>query len=244
MSSKISVSLEDTLHIKHLIRCRVSAHCLILKASSKYFATLLERKYVKGAQNKITVNGIDGHTLKAIVNYCYKGRVEVNELNEDIAFKIIAAASRMGLCDVKQSVNQYWNYKLSEENCLAILAKADTYSLEKLREKALTFCAMEFDHLPISEKLNFDGKTLADLLKWEKFRVSEEEIFTFVVTWVEHKEKYRSKLVPHILELIRLKHMTSEVSCRKYSHTKENLCTETFPCGLHYGFTFKCESNH
>lgn len=180
-----------------------------MMAFSKFFSALLGPNFAEGSQDKVTLDDIDGVTLQAIVNYCYNRCIVVNEANVD---RIIAAASAMAFPDIEEIVGQYWSTKLNVENCLEILAKSDTYSLQTLRKKALIYCAMEFDRLPSPDKLQIDGRVLQKLLKCEEFCVSEEKIFTFVVTWVEQNEKDRARFVQEILKMIRLKHITSRVN--------------------------------
>lgn len=179
-----------------------------MMAINKYFSALLGPSFVEGSQEKVTLDEIDGETLEAIVKYCYTRRIEVNDANDD---QIIAAASAMEFPDIGEIVGQYWSTKLNAGNCLEILTKADIYSLQTLKRKALIFCAMEFDHLPSHDKLKIDGRVLQELLKCEEIKITEEKIFVFVVTWVEQNEKYRAKFVQEILKLIRLKHITSRV---------------------------------
>lgn len=149
---------------------------------------------------------IDGITLKAIIDYCYTDRIEINADNAD---DILDAASRMEFPAIEEMVGQFWCDNLTVENCIETLAKADQYCLMVLWQKALQFCGANFDKLPLPNMLNMDVGILRKLLAET---VTEMQILDYVEQWLQHNVFGREKFAPSILKLIRLKHFTSKVS--------------------------------
>lgn len=178
-----------------------------MSASSKYFEALFGPDYKEGAENQVTLN-IEKETLKAIIDYCYTGRIEINADNAD---DILDAASSTGIIALEEMVGEFWCDHLEIENCVEILTMADKYYLTKLWQKALQFCGRNFDKLPSPDILSIDESILRKLLALDEITVAEEQIFDYVVKWLQQNEKVRAKFVPAMLKLIRLKHITSQV---------------------------------
>lgn len=180
---------------------------MVMSASSKYFEALLGPHYKEGTENKITLS-INGVTLKAIIDYCYTGRIEIHADNAD---DILDAASRVELIALEETVGQFWCDNLNLENCIEKLTKADKYFLTNLWQKALQFCGRYFDKLPLPDMLNIDESILRKLLALDEVALTEEQIFGSVVKWLQQNAVKRAKFVPALLKLIRLKHISSQV---------------------------------
>lgn len=157
----------------------------------------------------MTLDGIDGLTLKAIVDYCYDGHIDITAENAD---NILHAASSMEFPAIEEMVGRFWWSQLGIQNCIEILEKAEQYCLMDLWQKALQFFGANFHKLPLDELLNVGERILRKMLAFDEIAVTEEQIFDFVVTWVQRNEKERAEFVPAILKMIRLKHFTPKVS--------------------------------
>lgn len=180
---------------------------MVMSASSKYFEALLGPNYKEGTESKVTLN-INGEMLKAIIDYCYTGRIDIVAENAD---DILDAASGLELIGLEEMVGKFWCDNLKIENCIEELTKADKYFLTKLWQKALQFCARNFAKLPVPDMLDIDESILRKLLACDEIATTEEQIFECVVKWLQRNAVERAKFVPALLKLIRLKHITSQV---------------------------------
>lgn len=146
--------------------------------------------------------------MQAIVNYCFSGRIEICANNAD---DILDAAASMEFPALEGMVSEFWCSRLSVENCVETLAKADQYNLTYLWEETLQFCATNFDKIPVCDMMDMDVAIFEKLIAFDKIAVIEDRIFECVVNWLHRNEK-RAKFAPTILKLIRLKHISPTVN--------------------------------
>lgn len=180
-----------------------------MRASNEYFAALLGPNYKEAIKNEVSLNDIDGKTLKAIVDYCYTNRININADNVD---NLLDAASSMEFPVIEEMIAQFWCTKLNVKNCIEKLMTADRYFLMTLWQKGLQFCAWNFGKLPLPELLNIDEYILRNVLAMDEITVAEEYIFDCIVRWHHQNENEREKFMPAMLKQIRLKHITDKVN--------------------------------
>lgn len=92
----------------------------MLAAASKYFSVSLGPQ--EGRINEFVLDGTDGETVKAIVDYCYTGQVDLTEENVG---KLLAIASSVELDCLQADCFQVYAAKLSVTNCVEAFMAAD-----------------------------------------------------------------------------------------------------------------------
>lgn len=191
---------------------RFSIHRLVMMISSQYFRALLGSNFKEGVEKEVSVGGLDGPTLKAIIDYCYTGNMEINE---EYIEKIVSAASWMDLVRIEEKCEKVWREKLSSFNCVETFSLADKYSLTDLREKSLDFICEHFEAVAAGQLQEVGLQYFCEFFKCDRIHALEEHIFQRLIQWVDFDEEARSKYVPELLNLINLKKIATPVRLRR-----------------------------
>lgn len=178
-------------------------------SSSEYFRALLGPNFKEGQEEKLTISDVDGPTLKAIINFCYSGKIQITEEN---IMQIVAAASHMAFDRIEQKCEQLWNESLATSNCLQIFSAADKYSFADLRKKSFDFICEHFEALDAGELQKINATFVSELLKCDQIHAREEFIFQRLAEWASYHETTRFKHVPDLLKSIRLEKISQPVS--------------------------------
>lgn len=187
----------------------IPIHRVILTAVSKYFAASLGPNFVEGKHDEFTVEGVDGETLRVIIEFCYIGHINLTEENVK-TFLIIASSVELDLLEEK--CRAFYNEKLSARNAVEAFMIADKYSYADLRQRALNLICDKFRKVPMVEIQKLDHRQMRDLLKSENINSLEELIFDRVLDWWRNDMKNREAHLPRLLQLIQLKNIDFEVN--------------------------------
>lgn len=109
---------------------------------------------------------------------------------------------------------------MSIENCIEFFVNADKYHLKALRSKALTFVCGHFEVLPIEEIEQMDSKYFQEVLECDLIVSAETIVFDRLVQWMDHNKIESGEVATDMINLIRLAHIPSTVSCRIYFYFK------------------------
>lgn len=180
-----------------------------MAASSQYFEILLGSKFKEGKEDDVTLEGIDGPTLKLIIQFCYTGDIEINEENID---DVILAASSMELLLLEKKCADFWAKRLRFENWVDIYMKADKYTLSELKRKIFQLICESFERVPVDDLARVDQFFFRDVLKYEKIQVPEQILFTRLMQWIAHEPNEREKNVVEFIKFIRLEHLPGQVN--------------------------------
>ena len=110
----------------------IYAHKLLLCGCSQYFNTLFGSHWdtgsdarEPGAINKVHVGGVTHESLKLLVDFMYKGQIEINEEN---AADILVAADLLLMERLKDAICKFMQTIICAANCVFISKLADIYS--------------------------------------------------------------------------------------------------------------------
>lgn len=112
---------------------RVPIHRVVLTAASKYFLALLGPNFEEGSKTEFVLDDTDGETFKAIVDFCYTGRINLTEEN---VTKYLAIASSVQFDLLEEKCWQFYAANLIVANSVSTLIVAEKYSNADLRRKA------------------------------------------------------------------------------------------------------------
>lgn len=185
-----------------------------MAAASQYFEALLGQKFKEGKEDDVTLEGIDGRTLKMIIDFCYTGRINVSDENID---DIILAASSMELVMLERKCSDFWAKRLRFENWVDIYIKADKYSLTDLKAKIFQLICDHFERVPADDLVHVDQCFFRDLMKYERIQVPEQLLFTRFQQWIAYEPIERTKYANEFIKFIRLEHLAGQVNVYELS---------------------------
>ncbi|PIO59218.1 BTB/POZ domain protein, partial [Teladorsagia circumcincta] len=98
---------------------RINAHRVVLAASSNYFEAMFTNKMAGSRVQEIEMVDIEASTLEALVNFCYSGKVKINEIN---VFGILLAADLFLMDKVKNVIGTKEFQHLSTDELVELLS--------------------------------------------------------------------------------------------------------------------------
>lgn len=190
-----------SIHILVLIRIPIHRHILI--AASKYFEALLGPSFYEGDHDEFTLYGVDGATLKMIVDFCYTGHISLTDENVG---KILAIASSVQLDLLEAKCQQFYNNQLSVSNCVQKFS-----SSIDLHPRALDVICESFNILDTRDIQILAPQSLEDVLRCDQIEAPEELIFTRLMQWYQKAKAERKPHMPQLLKFIRLELISTKV---------------------------------
>lgn len=191
-------------------------HRLVMMSSSDYFRARLGPDFEDGKKDEFVISNTDGPTLKAIIGFCYSGKIQISV---DNIMQIIDTASHTGLDRIERKCEQFWIENLQESNCLEIFEAADKYSLKDLRKTSFEFICENFEALDGSELQKVKVSIFSELLRNGQVKAREEFIFERLVEWAGYHETTRAKHIPDLFKSIRLEKISQPVRSLQFSST-------------------------
>lgn len=204
----------DTLNIIETILFSIEAHRIVLSAASPCFHTLLTGSMEVGKrrreQSDITIEHVNGETLRALIGFCYIGEIRITADNAD---ELMAVASRLKIVGVVKMCEQYYMEALSRENCLGLWVLATQYDYDELKRDAYAIVMESFPRLMCADEfLNLDKDAVQKLLADDNLNVySELDVFDALIGWVRADEDKRKAYFAELLTFIRFEQMNREV---------------------------------
>ncbi|CAI2302977.1 unnamed protein product [Caenorhabditis sp. 36 PRJEB53466] len=189
---------------------RINAHRLVLSACSGYFLSMFTSQMSECYMKEVNLEDIDPLTLESLVEFCYTGCIEINDVNVQ---DILPVACLLQLQDVQNSCCEYLRKQLDPSNCLGIRAFADTHACKELLSSADEFALKNFSSIVGKEEfLLLTVESLTQIIKSDRLNAASEElVFSAVIQWVRHDIPTRK---PHLSMLL--------------SHVRLPLCTPKF----------------
>lgn len=139
---------------------------------------------------------------------------------------------------------EYWTDDLAVESCVDKLLIAHKYGLSELSKKSLKFICKHLHAVPIDHILQMGYEHFNELLRYEQFKTTENDIFDILIKWVEHDETQRAKCVPQLAQSIQLEHISDEVISILLHKQLNTLCSPKIITNSSHeliGFSFKFE---
>ncbi|PIO59209.1 BTB/POZ domain protein, partial [Teladorsagia circumcincta] len=98
MIALLAKELEHDEHILEFEGTRISAHRIVLAASSNYFKAMFTNDMAESRMHEIEMVDIKAPALETLVNYCYTGRMKITGTN---VLSVLPAAGLLQLNDVQ-----------------------------------------------------------------------------------------------------------------------------------------------
>ena len=189
-------------------------HKPVLASCSPYFKAMFCNDMEEAKKTTITIRDIPSEAMELILDYCYKGEIEVTEENVQ---DLLPAASLLQLEFVRESCCDFLMNQLCSTNCLGVLSFANTHDCRNLKDAAHDFAKRHYlDILESEEFLDQSIDDLVELLQSEELNVqNESQVYESVMKWVKHDMPGRKDNLCQLLEHVRLPLVEAEylVSC-------------------------------
>lgn len=92
-------------------------------------------------ESEITLKGVNGDVLQALVSYCYTGAIEIREDNVET---LLSTACLMQLHEVVEACSQFLTHQLHPSNCLGIAVFAEIQGCTSLLQEATAYISQHF----------------------------------------------------------------------------------------------------
>ena len=129
----------------------IKTHRLVLNSFSLFFNGLFDDCWSDSKKDKIEIEEFDEVALKCILQFAYTGELKLNTSN---VLKVLAASNFLQLVQlnfVKESVGDYLKEKVNKDNCAAMLAIAEQFSVVQLKKFLVKYVARNFYQVSQSE---------------------------------------------------------------------------------------------
>lgn len=162
-------------------------------------------------QKEINLHEIHGNELKALIDFCYTGYIDINETN---VMELMETASRTEFTLIEDACACFLRQKLNVLNCLMTWISIEPFiNLKRLTGMALKMVEENFVEVAETQEfLLLDVGHLSTLLKSDGLNVySEEEVFNALSKWVNYDQENRKCNVKYLLETIRFSQLKMKV---------------------------------
>lgn len=188
------------------------ANRIVLAGASEYFFTMFSVDMKEKKAEEIQIGDVVGDTLKALVNFCYTGKIKITS---DNVVRVLSAASMLLFHHIQKECEKHLIDQLmaKPELSLCIYKIAHGYSFPELIRKSFEMIGKNFRSLV---KMDFfcamDYPLLSHILCSDtEVTANEEETFEAAMKWVNFDAENREKFIPDILHSIRLVHIDASV---------------------------------
>ncbi|XP_061529772.1 kelch-like protein 32 isoform X1 [Phycodurus eques] len=177
------------------------AHKAILAACSDYFRAMFSLCMVESVADEVTLQGVTSVGLKHALDFAYTGQIV---LEPAVIQDVLSAGSHLQLLELLSICSHYLIQEMSSANYLELYRVADLFHLPSLEEAAVDFLVGHLSELSQTrqeEALQLPFRLLKEVLKSDRLTsLSEEEIWKFVVMWLEHdcRYQYTEDLLQHV----------------------------------------------
>ena len=193
----------------------IRAHQRILAHASPFFEKLLGSDMKEANEGVVRLEMLSEPMLGDILEFIYTGCVQIS--TEDRAEDLIAMADYFLLPQLKSLAGRVLVQKLNYSNCVSIYHFAESYQCEELISATKTFIFANFGTVAKTEEfLSMSSKEVEMWISSDEINVSsEEDVFEFILAWIERGKTERKKYFADLFRHVRFFHVS-----RDYLHSK------------------------
>ncbi|KAM3616552.1 uncharacterized protein V6R79_019731 [Siganus canaliculatus] len=144
----------------------------------------------------------------AFLDFAYSGETLITEGNVDLLFQL---ASFLQVTVLSRACSDFLIGTMDLRNCLPLLSLAEAYGSASLLRSANDFVVQNFSELSKTQDfLEMQVNVLEACLRSDALNVpSEEDVVKSLLRWIHHDLPQRQKLLPGLLSLTRLHHLSA-----------------------------------
>ncbi|XP_054722889.1 LOW QUALITY PROTEIN: kelch-like protein 5 [Uloborus diversus] len=189
----------------------VPAHRVVLSAASDYFLAMFAGGMAEAATERVRLEGVDPDTMRALVDFCYTGKVE---LGEDSVERFLTAADVLQMPEVVVACCRFLSDRLSPANCVGVALFSEARGCEDLHREAHAYLLDNFTEVVAErEFLDLEERELEKLLRSPSINVASEEVaWAALLSWARHRSGTRGgRRFGRLLPAIKLPLLDTEV---------------------------------
>ena len=188
---------------------KISANRMVLACFSSYFDKMFKVQMKEKFQNTVVIQNIDSAILKTIVDYMYSGEILINNEN---ATELLACADYLAMEELKEFCFEFLKTAMTTCNCLTILATANLYTNDLLKNHTLKFIKKNFGDIACSA--DFKNLAKSDLVlcinNLNRNHVKEAVISRSILDWTKHDEDNRKQYFSELWDLVNFNKLSPE----------------------------------
>ena len=195
----------------------ITTHRAVLAACSPYFYAMFTGDLAESRAKVVVMKDIHPDIMENLVEFAYTGRININVENVQA---LLATSSLIQFHEVGELCCKFLETQLDPSNCLGIRKFVEAHGCTNFLESVDRFVLQKFKEVVQSEEYNLlPGELLIKVLSSDDLNVNfEEEVYESVLKWVNFNITERSKLLPQILEHVRLPLVSKDYLLSKIDH--------------------------
>ncbi|XP_054722867.1 kelch-like protein 5 [Uloborus diversus] len=210
----------------------VPAHRVVLSAASDYFLAMFAGGMAEAATERVRLEGVDPDILRALVDFCYTGKVE---LGEDSVERFLTAADVLQMPEVVVACCRFLSDRLSPANCVGVALFSEARGCADLHREAHAYLLLALfseargcadlhreahaylldnftEVVAEREFLDLEERELEKLLRSPSINVASEEVaWAALLSWARHRPEKRRAAFGRLLPAIKLPLLDTEV---------------------------------
>ena len=187
------------------------AHRHVLSKASPFFDKLLNSDMKEANEGIVRLEMVTESSLRDILEFIYTGSVQIS--TEDNARELIAIADYFLLSEVKTIAGRILMRNLNVLNCISIYRFAEIYRCEELISDTKKFILANFTSVAKTEEF-LDTMSIKEVEMWissDEIDVSaEEDVFKFILTWIDRDELERKNHFSQLFRHVRLVYVSRD----------------------------------
>ena len=185
----------------------ISANRMVLSCYSAFFEKMFKSKLKEQYESSIVVKGVDGESLKLLINYIYTGQLLINS---DNFVSILSGADYLQLNKVKEFCFEFMENELTCDNYCFILKLADVYNNTSLKQKVYEFFCNNLDEILENQSFKnlFKNDLLSCISMLKQPVIKQSVVCKLIMDWVKHDTETRKHYLPDFLKLIVFKEIS------------------------------------
>nr|XP_046244782.1 kelch repeat and BTB domain-containing protein 3 [Scatophagus argus] len=191
-----------------------SCHRCVLAACSDFFRAMFEVDMRERGDGSVTLDNQCPVAVGSFLDFAYSGETLITDGNVDVLFQL---ASFLQVSVLSRACSDFLIGTMDLGNCLSLFSLAEAYGSASLLRSATEFVIQNFSDLSKTQDfLDMQVNVLETCLRSDALNVpSEEDVVMSLLKWIRHELSGRQKLLPSLLSLTRLHHLTELKTLRK-----------------------------